>query len=427
MGTFLKKDILVLLRDRAELYILLLMPLILIIILGFALGGLLGGNTTAIQMQVAIVQEDDEQLGIDEFVETLIQLEIPEDRIQQLELVANQISPNTILTTMFQSDEFSDIVKTVDMTSSAAEQALKAGEITAILTIPENFTYRALQKTLLGEGGGSSLQVKVDETGSFRARVFHDIIDSFVHTFNFEAALHQSLGRQGEGELTISSDISHELGGIETVSRAKPVSSFQYYTIGMAVMFVLYVSTTIASKAYVEKQQHVFNRILLANKHPFVYLGGKFISGMIIAIFQLLILFTITSLIFEPLGDQTPNFLLGMFAISVVLATSVGAFAALLTAISVRFDNQGVINIFSGGVVSIFAFLGGSFFPTSGLHPIISQLGTWTPNGAALSAYIQWMQGLPLEFIISPLTRIAVLSILLLVVSFLIFPRRRSV
>ena len=57
---FLKKDLLLMLRDRSELMLLLLMPLLLIAILGFALGGLLGGGAgNPIHLQAALVLEDD--------------------------------------------------------------------------------------------------------------------------------------------------------------------------------------------------------------------------------------------------------------------------------------------------------------------------------------------------------------------------------
>lgn len=424
MGAFLKKDLLCLLRDRSELYLLILMPLILIIILGFALGGFFVGNNQALSMKVAIVQEDDENKGISQFVEELQQIGMPEEAITELQAAAKEVSPYSVLKAMLENESLSNLINTVSMDRSNAEQELKDGELTAILTIPENFTYQALTKTLLGEGETSSILLTVNDQASLRAGIFEDIIEAFVYTFNFETAINRST-MHVNGEVVNREAV--EIGGIETVSKRNPINSFQYYTIGMAVMFVLYIGASIASYAYVEKQQHVFNRILLSNKHPLLYLLGKFISAMVIAMMQITILFTVTSLIFQPLGEFTLNFWLGIALISIILAMCVGTLGALMTAIIVRFDSQGAIGIFSGGVVTIFAFLGGSFFPTADLHPVISQLGNWTPNGAALSAYLQWMQGLPLEFLISPLIRIAFLALLFLAISVFIFPKRRSV
>src|SRR5690625_6218935 len=45
----------------------------------------------------------------------------------------------------------------------------------------------------------------------------------------------------------------------------EPVDAKEYYTIGMAVMNVLFIASTIGSYAYREKRTHVFNRIIVAD------------------------------------------------------------------------------------------------------------------------------------------------------------------
>ena len=67
-------------------------------------------------------------------------------------------------------------------------------------------------------------------------------------------------------------------------SARQPISSFQYYTIGMAVMFVLFVGSTIAGQANLEQKQMVFDRIRLSNRPPLMYLGSimqRFIHNVI--------------------------------------------------------------------------------------------------------------------------------------------------
>ncbi len=399
------------------------MPFILIAILGFALRGVMEGETEALDMQVAIVQEDHEQQGISQFTNELEERNFPEEAAAEMQITAEAISPYSMLKDTLSSKEISSMVETVDMDATAAEQALEKQEVDAILTIPENFTYDSLQRLLLDEGEGSELQMTFDEHASLQASVFHDIVDGFVRTFNFETAISMSLG---DGAYQMNGEVQG-LGGIETVSKSDPISSIQYYTIGMAVMFVLFVAGTISGKAFVEKQQHVFNRILLSGKHPFIYLGGKVVSAAFISFAQFVILFSLSTLIFRTFSGETLEFWLGMALISIVLSLCVGGLAAMLTALSLRFNSVAISSVFSTGIVSIFAFAGGSFFPTSGLPEIIETIGNWTPNGAALSAYIQWLQGFGIDVLITPLSRIAGMAILLLVLSVFIFPKRRSV
>lgn len=431
MGNFLKKDILVLLRDRTELMILLLMPIILIAILSFALRGLLGGETSDFHMDVAFVIEDDEQQGIVEFIADLENTGMPPEVVLELEHAVEEVKPYTMLEQLMESETVSDMITVAELDFSEAEEALENEDIVAILTIPEDFTYRSLQKMLLNEGDGSDLLITVKDYGSIRTDAFINMIDRYVSTMNFETAIYQTLIKMGHEEVLSGSEgenlEAQELGGVESISAGEPVTSFQYYTISMAVMFVLFVGSAIASKAYVEKKQHVFNRIILSNQHPIVYLGGKIISASFISFFQLIILFLVSSLVFRTFPLDEPAFWGGIAVIAMILAICVGGFAALLTAVTVKFENDALNHIFAGGIVTLLAFIGGSFFPTSEMPAIIGTMGNWTPNGAALTAFLKWMQELDMNVILPYLLRIAVLSVILIASSILIFPKRRSV
>ncbi|MBU9722437.1 MULTISPECIES: ABC transporter permease [Bacillaceae] len=432
MGNFLKKDILVLLRDRTELILLLLMPVILIAILSFALRGVLGGETADIHLDIGFVMEDDEQQGIVTFIEELESSGMPLEVVQELQYAAEEAEPYTMLIDLLNHESITDMVTLVELDFLQGKEALENEEVSALLTIPEHFTYRTLQKMILNEGEGSELLITVKDYSSLTTEVFLNIINRFVNTLNFETAISHTLIEMGEEEmlyeLAEQGDWgTQDFGGIESITPRDPITSFQYYTISMAVMFVLFVGSTIASKAYVEKKQHVFNRIMLSNQHPIIYLGGKIISASVISFIQLVILFLLSTLVFRtfPLDDLA--FWGGIIIIGVILAICVGGFAALLTSIAVKYENDAINHIYSGGIVTLLAFAGGSFFPTSEMPSFISAIGNWTPNGAALTAFLKWMQELDLMVILPYLIRIAILAIILIAVSILIFPKRRSV
>ncbi len=431
MGNFLKKDILVLLRDRTELMLLLLMPIILIAILSFALRGILGGDTTNFHMNVAFVMEDNEQQGIINFIDGLENMGMPSEVAQELELAAGEVKPYTMLKEFMQDESVRNIVTVAELNFSEAVEALENEDIVAILTIPEDFTYHSLQKMLLNEGDGSELKITVKDFGSIRVDAFQNMIDRYVSTLNLETAISQTFMEMGHGDVLAGRGkeeiAAHDLGGIESISVREPITSFQYYTISMAVMFVLYVGSTIASKAYVEKKQHVFNRIILSNQHPIVYLGGKILSASVISFIQLFILFFVSTLVFRTFPLDEPAFWGGFTLIALILAICVGGFAALLTAVAVKYENDAINHIFAGGIVTLLAFAGGSFFPTSEMPAIIGVIGNWTPNGAALSAFLKWMQVLDMSVLLPYLLRIAALAVLLIASSILIFPKRRSV
>lgn len=259
----------------------------------------------------------------------------------------------------------------------------------------------------------------ISDYATTQSGIFQDILDEFVWSLNFESAISRAAG-----EGAVPEESQPQFGGVESVSAVEPISSFQYYTIGMAVMFALFVGSIISAMAYVEQKQFVFNRILLSNHHPFVYLSGKAISAAIITLCQFFILFFFSSLIFRAFDLTDLSFWPGMLLIAFSLAICVGALAAFLTSLIMRFDNDTITTVFSGGVVTVFAFLGGSFTPTEGMPVFIQELGAWTPNGASLNAFLIWVQILEIGMLWEPLSRVFLVTIVLLILSLLIFPRK---
>ncbi len=58
-----KKDLLQILKDRSSLFFLLLVPLILIVVVGFAFGNLFGSGSSQVTITVAVSNQDSGFLG----------------------------------------------------------------------------------------------------------------------------------------------------------------------------------------------------------------------------------------------------------------------------------------------------------------------------------------------------------------------------
>src|SRR5699024_4912341 len=109
----------------------------------------------------------------------------------------------------------------------------------------------------------------------------------------------------------------------------------QYYTIGMAVMNVLYIATAISSFTFMEKENHIFNRFIWANVSGREYFTGVFVSGVIFAIIQLLLIFGFAWWIF---GVSWSN-IVAFLGITTALALAVGGFSVFLTSITYRINS----------------------------------------------------------------------------------------
>lgn len=421
MWNILKKDLLLVVRDRAELLILICMPLILISILGFALGGVMQGNQSVPEIKVALVEEDQFNIGLNDFTQQLQSSDLPEEQIIAIEASAPLFNTAEMVVNLFDQLEEEEVMETVKMSQLEADQALASGEISGIITIPEGFTLANLENYFFNTGEGSVLELTIQEFGQVRATIIETIIKDFVQSLNFEVALNQV----SNGTITTSTE--NVFGGQEYISTREPITAFQYYTIGMSVMFALYVASTISSHALLEKQTHVFDRLMLTGLSPLRYLIGKVSSTVVISMIQLSILMVVSTLVFRTFAGEDPIFWVGVAIISLVFSIAIGAIAALLTSVSLHFNSDSASGIFAGGIVTIFSFVGGSFTPVEQISSVIQSIGQWTPNGAAMSAYLQLLQGVNGVQIIPVLIRMAGGAVIIVGIALLFFPKRRSV
>ncbi len=420
MFDFLTKDLKILWRDRTELLIIFLMPFVLMAILGFALKDVMAGSVAEITMDVALVEEDKEEEGLQQFKEELSANSIPEEGQSALMQAAQQLRPNTLLKNIIQ-EEIADMVTMKEMTAAEATQQLAEQEIDTILIIPENFTYDTLRNILLDEEVTSTITVRKGEHAHFEGDIFQNIMEQFTHTISLESSLSKVAGTTDSLDMDMESFVEEE-----TVTDREPVSSMEYYTLGMAVMFAFFVAATMASKAYTEVNQQVVDRMMLTGIHPIYFLLGKSSAVIIMSFIQINILFILSAIILQSFQPFSLAISLMTLLITLFYATTVGAIGCLLVALTVRFGSNVISDAFASGIVSVLALLGGSFIPTSGFPAIFQTIGSWTPNGMALHAYMLVNQGLPFDTILPFLFRLIVITIIIFLISVLIFPQRRA-
>ena len=427
MGTFIKKDFMLMLRDRKELILLVVMPFILTMILGFALGNWIQGSQSIPQLdiKVALADADDETEGKERFVRELQAAGMPAEMKAQLLAAAESHPPKQLVLGILQSESLLEMIKLERLDPQESGKALEQNKADAVLVFPADFTYSTLSKMLLDRGDGAVLELVTSASNEWKASVLLDILSGIASELNFQTALNWA----SEGEdLKASSDsvAANVQGGLETVNQYKPVTSHQYFMFGMAVMFVLYVASNSASRALTEKRQLVYNRIIIAGTHPLKYLAGKAVSTSALAFVQLMVLFLLSSLVFQLFKGLTLPVLLGIAVASAVLAICVGALSTILTSLCYRMESDSVTDIFSGMFVALFAFLGGSFFPVSQMSDLLQTIGGWTPNGAALSSYVLAMQGAEANVWMQPLYRLAIMAAVFFAVGVWSFPVRRD-
>lgn len=419
--TLVKKQMLLLFRSPQELLMLLLMPLVLIAILGFALGSFMSGDTITLNAKVAIVEHSNEQEDLDLFFKELEAKNIPEELSTQIYEGVKKISPITMLKNdIFGSEELMDSIEIETFPPSELSELKTNDDYDIVIEFPEQFTSNLLSQIFLDKEYDTVIQLYKNEGKLFAPNMIEDILTAFQTQYTQMTIL----GMYG---LTDNQEISQFMenldGSIESITSREPISSLQYYTVGMAVMFVLFISSTIAAHASREKELHVFDRIILSNTSGFTYFTSVFLSGWVLAFLQLLIICGVSTIIY---GIYWEDFF-GFILLCCVLAFAVGGITTCVTAINFKLNSDSVSTAFGNIGVAILAFFGGSYMSIGNLSPVIQTIGDFTPNGAAMSSFLMLLQGYSLADIANNVIYLTCLGIVFLILAILSFPKRGDV
>lgn len=411
---FIKKDLINLFRNPQEILVLILMPIVFIAILGFALSGFMNGEENVIHATVAWVDHGNEQEDMDEFIAMLQSSDIPEEALATIMEIAKEIKPvSTLKDDVFGMEELQEIINIEEVDPSQLEKIKNNDDYSAIIEIPEQFTLNYLAGSILNESTTSSIQLYKNEGNQISSNIVADVLNEYQEQLTTMIVL-------GKAGLSIESIAANVTGTVETVSDAKPITSIQYYSIGMSVMFIMFVASNISSFAYREKQMHVFNRIILSNTSRWSYFAGIIVSTLVIAILQQGILYGVSATVFKVVWEDIG----ALVVLNLSLCFAIGGLAALLTSINFRFDSETASNFFGSILVAIFSLLGGSFTPIADISPVINFLGNLTPNGSGMTALLQLLQGAGLPEIMNYIVYLVGIGIVFLLLAVLIFPKR---
>lgn len=423
MGVFFKKDSLVYWRDRKEMMIALFMPLALILVLGFALPNWVENSNESLEMRAALVIRDQPEEGIAAFQRSLEGLSISTKDKAALSQAAESFHPEAMLMSMFEDDEVEDFLEVVALNDKSALTQLEGENVEAVITVPEGYTLAALNKLLLHDGDGAALTLTAKEN-SMKVNVLQNMLDGFLGTFNYQAALTSASAPQGGMENLEVASAQRPIGGLEQIEGVDMITSFQYYAVAISIFFALTVSTTTASKSITEKREMVFMRLLLAGTHPFRYLSGKFASTLCMCLLQSTVLIVVSHFLFRLFPGKSLIFWIGMTFIIFMFCLTVAALSALYTAMLFRMNDADVATGISFILLVVLGVMGGNLVPMYVLPDWLMNLGSVTPNGLALTSIIQWIQGSPFHDLWLPILYQGIFFMIILAASLWVFPRR---
>lgn len=411
----IKKELWMIWRRPRELIVLLLMPFVLITILGSALGALDNNGEVEVHAKLAVVVEDEAIQGRQKAIDLVNQSNRSEQEKREKTALIQSLQPiETFIRELGENPELKNILS---ITEYSDRTKVKEKDFDGVLVIPEGFTAEFYANLLKEEANIPDWTLMTKEQQSLQETIIQDIITNYQKEWIY-------LKTAQELQLDYSALVNVKTNGqIENIEKKKEISAFAYYGVGMCVMFVFYISTTIAGFAYQQKEELMYERIILANVPKIVFFAGVFFAAFILSFLQLTILFSLTASIYGIVFPSILNHLVVTLAVNVMAAT----FATFATAISFSTNSRNVESILSSLIVPIIAFIGGSFFDVSAIGGFMETLGEYSPGGAAITAYLKVYQGYNLVDLWGQIKAILLFSVTLLLISIIILKKRGGI
>ncbi|WP_284139551.1 MULTISPECIES: ABC transporter permease [unclassified Virgibacillus] len=404
----------VLLRNPMHLLLLFGLPLLLIVILGTALSGAMGEDVKDVQVKVAMINNDSPGLGLQQLVE---EKDVSAQEFAKLQTAVKQYAIPSLLDHAGKAN--ATLLTKIDDRAPQNKQAiLQDDSYSALIEIPKNFTYDLLSYIYFDKGLPPGLQVYINEGLQFEANTILNLLNQIQERWTEEKLfLNKNIQLEPQYYKEMES-----IGQIESMNQ-RVVTSKGYYTIGMAVLNVLFIATTIGFYAFQEKRTHVFNRIILANVSRWTYFSAVFISGTLLGFIQLVVIFGFSWIVY---GVSWPN-ISAFLIVTLLLSLAVGGLGMLLTAISYRNNSETITSFFSSVVIYVISLLGGSFYPIGDFSPLIEKIGDFTPNGAGMSVYLALLRGESLSSVANNLLFLVLFIIVTWFIAVISFPKRGEV
>jgi len=359
------KDLRVTVRDKASLGILIAMPMILIVILGSALGNMAANIG---KLPVAVVNLDRGRVGAQ---------------------VTDAFFSDKQLAELFAAERMTD--------PDEARARVARGDLAGALVVPSDFTRR------LNTGRSSKLTLYSDPGRQISGIVFKSVTEALATRVSAASiaartsAFYVSSLRVGDpsfvygviGKAVKSASETGALSAVEivesTAARGAEISTLSYYSGAMSVMFLMFGAMFGAFSLVRERDHWTLPRMLMSPGSTVEILGGKMFGVFAIGALQFTVLCAFTSVLGVKWGDP--------FAVALVATATVAAATGLSVFIAAVAKTVRAVSGISQMLIQFMAAVGGSFIPVATFPLWMQPLHYFSVNGWAIDGILAAMRG----------------------------------
>lgn len=333
----MKKEFIQFFRNKSNVIILFVFPILLITCLGFALKDVMEEGSPDIFNDVKVLYNIEETSSYSGAFHSFMK------------------DVNNNLDILFQS---------INNTEEAKEK-VDSGYAVAFITISNK--------------GYDYYRTKNRET--IEGKVFRNVFEQFIDNYaliGMEEKNHSFIDNKSFENYNDSAITEDSMG-------LRGINSFEYYTFAELALIILYVSTSISETVYDEKYLSTINRIRISKANSFQLIISKAFVGVIIGVLQSIEVYIYSSIVLKT--DWGENIWL-MFAILTCLSVF-SSILGIVIGLATK-DGKSMNSILNIIIISLCMF-GGCYFPISMLKsmPIMQKITVFTPlywvNSALMS------------------------------------------
>lgn len=356
-----KKDLMLVLKDRNSLILLLVVPLVLIVVIGEALGGIYNSGPNQINVRVAVSNQDNGYVGtsiVDALKIDTSQLKVTVDTYNSADQVKNVVgngkdaSGNTVNAGVVIPAGTTDklIAASRDGTATSAKNLVQFYALPSnndpTVTIAQSIVTNTVNVLVSSQFAGTSAVEQVNgvcsQPGNHCAQ---NSIDA--------AAISQNVGKS-----VAAAAQSQTIQSLTAGNAPKQTNQFDFIVPGYAVFFALFGLQSAAATILEEKEEGTFRRLLIAPVQKYALLGGKLLAQFILTMAQLIVLFAVGYFAFHLTIGSWPAVLVLLIGTSFAM-TGLGIF--LVSIVKTRRQLNPIITL----VTLISAAIGGAWWPLS--------------------------------------------------------------
>ncbi|MGB9780229.1 ABC transporter permease [Caldanaerobacter sp.] len=219
---------------------------------------------------------------------------------------------------------------------------------------------------------GKDITFYKNENGDIKAEIAASMIDSFIDTFKGMTAI----ASQNPAFLKNSGDINlnKEFVKITSIDRKVKQTSFDYYSVTMLTLIILYGAMSGVFSIDMERTKKTGARILASPVKKYEILMGKVLGVTFSTFIQALIIVIFSKYVF---GANWGKDIVTIFVIiisEIILVVGLGVSMGFI--IKNGAMAQGLLN----GIIPFIAFLGGSYYPVKEMgSQFIEKLSNYSP------------------------------------------------